>query len=333
MGNINLNSFVFNEQITRADILKVLTQEEIFSFYIGEPITNGDKICSPLRNDNIPSFGFYYRRDKSGILMFNDLATHDSGDFIVFVCKLFRLSYREAILKIAYDFNLSNIKVNAERQKILDSPKIIEKKSIELGIKIRNWEKHDAQFWKSFGIKKATLKKYYVYPISQVFFNGDSSKVDRHAYAYVEFKDGKPSYKIYQPFNKKHKWMNNANYSVHQGYMQLPKKGEVLVITKSLKDVMSIRDVIGIPSIGLQSESVMMKDSVMDEYKSRFDKVICLFDNDKAGRKLSLEFSDRYKIPHFFMPEFEDVSDFSDLVKKLGIDMARKMFMNKINKI
>ena len=333
MKDINLNSFVYNEQITRDDILKVLTQEEIFSFYIGEPISAGDKMCSPLREDSIPSFGFYYRRDNSGILMFNDLATHDSGDCIVFVCKLFGINYREAFFKIAYDFGLSKMEITAERQRIISVKKTQTQKHIELGIKRREWEYHDAQFWKSFGIKKATLNKYNVVPIQYVFFNGDASKVDKHAYAYMEFKDDAVSYKIYQPFSEKHKWMNNANYSVHQGYTQLPSTGEVLIITKSLKDVMSIRDVIGIPSVGLQSESVMMKDSVMEEYKSRFDNVVCLFDNDKAGKKLSLEFSDKYKIPYFFMPELEGVSDFSDLVKKVGKDIARKMFMKKINKI
>jgi 5S rRNA maturation endonuclease (ribonuclease M5) len=110
--------------------------------------------------------------------------------------------------------------------------------------------------------------------------------------------------------------------------MQLPSKGELLIITKSLKDVMSIHDCLSIPAIGLQSESVMMKDSVMDEYKSRFQKVICLFDNDEAGKKLSANFSEKYNIPHFFVPELPGVTDFSDLVKVTGKDEAIKFYKN-----
>ena len=51
MKEINLNSFVYNEQITKDDILNVISQEEIYSFYTGEEITSGVKINSPLRND------------------------------------------------------------------------------------------------------------------------------------------------------------------------------------------------------------------------------------------------------------------------------------------
>ena len=150
---------------------------------------------------------------------------------------------------------------------------------------------------------------------------------------FKKINNDKVSYKIYQPFNKHYKWMNNANYSVHQGYTQLPEKGDLLIITKSLKDVMSIKDVMGISSVGLQSESVMMKQSVMDEYKYRFTKVICLFDNDKAGKRLSVDFAETYNIPYFFMPELPKVTDFSDLVKSIGIDKARDEFNNKLKQI
>ena len=89
---------------------------------------------------------------------------------------------------------------------------------------------------------------------------------------------------------------------------------------------MSLLDVMGIIAIGLQSESVMMKESVMKEYKKRFSKVVCLFDNDRAGKTLSKEFSNKYNVSHFFMPEIEGVSDFSDLVKKVGIEKSKEMF-------
>lgn len=330
MGDINLNSFVFNEQITKDDILKIVSQEEIFSHYIGETIESGCKINSPLRDDNVPSFAIYYHKNGEGALMFYDFATKSAGDCIVFVTLLFGLGYRQALFKIAFDFGVSNVEMTAERQRIIDAPRIMEKAHIDIGVNQRKWAEHDALFWKDFGIRKSTLAKYNVIPIAYVFFNGNSSKVDKYSYAYLEFKDDDVTYKIYQPYNKQYKWINNANFTVHQGYTQLPKKGKLLIITKSLKDVMSIRDVVRIPAVGLQSESVMMKDSVMDEYKSRFDRVICLFDNDKAGKKLSNDFSERYSISHFFMPELEGVTDFSDLVKKVGIIEAKKIFTELI---
>ena len=326
MSNINLNSIVYNEILTKDEILKYITQEEIYKYYID---TSGptSKMSSPLRVDNVPSFGLYYHKNGSGTLMFNDLATKDSGDCVVLVSILYGLTYREALLKIVADFNLSDFKISAERVLRAKAPKkIIQKVPIKIGIKSRNWKKHDAKFWSSFGIRKKTLTKFNVIPIEYVFYNDRPVRTDKYAYAYQEFKDDKISYKIYQPYSKSFKWINNANYSVHQGYMQLPDKGELLIITKSLKDVMSLFDVLKIIAIGLQSESVMMKMSVMKEYKKRFSEVICLFDNDTAGKNLSIEFSKKYKVSHFFMPEIEGVTDFSDLVKKVGIEKSKEIF-------
>ena len=328
MRNINLNSFIYNEKITKDDIIERISQEEIYSFYIGEPIVSGTKINSPLREDNVPSFVIYYHSKQPNTLMYYDFATKDTGDCITFVCKLFNVNYKEALLKIAYDFNLSTIEITSERKQIIEAKRIVEKKQVNIGIKQRNWKFYDKLFWKSFGISKATLKKYNVVPISYVFFNGDAYKAEKHAYAYIEFKDNKVSYKIYQPFSERFKWINNANFTVHQGYTQLPSNGDLLIITKSLKDVMSIHDCINIPAIGLQSESVMMKDTVMEEYKSRFKKVICLFDNDEAGKSLSNEFSAKYNIPYFFVPELENTKDFSDLVKNSSRQKAIEFFKN-----
>jgi len=94
---------------------------------------------------------------------------------------------------------------------------------------------------------------------------------------------------------------------------------------------MSIHDTLNIAAIGLQSESVMMKESVMEEYKSRFKKVICLFDNDTAGKKLTENFVKKYNLDYLFVPELKDVTDFSDLVKQLGVSEAAKIINKKLN--
>ena len=96
---------------------------------------------------------------------------------------------------------------------------------------------------------------------------------------------------------------------------------------------MSIHDCLNLPAIGLQSESVMMKESVMEEYKSRFSKVICLFDNDEAGKKLTANFSNNYSIPYLFVPEEPGITDFSDLVKHMGKIEAVEIINQKIKEL
>ena len=342
MDKIDLNSVIYNEKFAKEELFKELSQEDIYSFYLGEDVTaNRRKLfCSPLRQDNVPSFGLYYHKVKSNIIMFSDFATKDCGDCIVFVSKLFGLTYKSAILKIASDFGLSSLNISAEKRRKLKSiQKSFSKERIKIGIKKRSWNNHDAKYWKQFGIRKKTLIKYNVAPITYVFYNSKAVKLEKLAYAYQEIKDNIVSYKIYQPYNKRFKWINNANYSIHQGYRQLPESGNLLIITKSLKDVMSLHDVVDVTAIGLQSESVLMKQSVMDEYKKRFKEVICLFDNDEAGKRLSVEFTDKYDIPHFYMPNNlgDKVTDFSDLVKELGIKDSKiefyKCLKRKINEI
>jgi len=330
MEKINLNSIVFNEIITKEDILQHVTQEEVFGFYMGEDIKDLGVFHSPLREDNIPSFALYFHKHNSNTLMFKDFATNDCGDFVVLVMKMFNLNYSNALLKIAYDFKLGNFSVKADKQEITYT-NIKQKKRVELGVKLRDWTIKDKKFWTSFGITKSTLQKFNVYPISYVFYNQTAVRTHEYAYVYVEQKDDVVSYKIYQPYESKtKKWINNANYSVHQGYRQLPESGELLIVTKSLKDVMSIHDCLGIPAIGLQSESVMIKPTVMDEYKERFSKVICLFDNDEAGIKLTQEFSKVFGIPYILVPDKYNVTDFSDLVQSQGKDKAVEIFKKLI---
>lgn len=326
MGEINLNSIAFNSLITREDLFSLVTQENIYSFYLGEDISALGVYHSPLREDNIPSFALYFHKINREILMFKDFATNDTGDVIVLVMKMFGLGYKDAIQKVAFDMGLTNFSVDATKQ-VATVTKLVAKDKIELGIKSRPWMVKDRNYWSQFGIHKVTLEKYHVFPISHIFYNDTAVKASDLAYAYLESKDNRTSYKIYQPLEPKiKKWINNADYSVHQGYTQLAKHGELLIITKSLKDVMSLHDCIGVSAIGLQSESVMMKDSVMDEYKSRFKRVVCLFDNDDAGIKLSENFTEKYNIPHFYVEKLPGVKDFSDLVKHKGKDYAIEYF-------
>ena len=332
MKNINLNSISFNSIITKEDILKYVTQEQIYSYYLGENVADLGLFNSPLREDNIPSFALYFHKQYENTIMFKDLATGDCGDVFVLVMKLFNVSYFQALHKIASDLGLSEFNIDYTKSIIPTYTKITRKEKVELGIKVREWQLRDKNYWSSFGIKKATLEKYRVYPISHVFYNNTANLLHTLAYAYVEYKDGQTSYKIYQPLEiKTRKWINNANSTVHQGYDQLPSKGDCLIITKSLKDVMSIHDCTHIASIGLQSESVLIKDSVMEEYKSRFGVIICLFDNDAPGIKFSQEFTQKYGIPHIFMPTELGVKDFSDCVKSVGVLRAKEILHNKIN--
>jgi hypothetical protein len=325
------------KDLTKKALMLEVQDVDIYRHYIGQDIGKDSRILSPLRKEKRPSFGFFI--GNSGEIMYNDFAL-GKGDCIDFVQTLFSLNFYDAMSRIVIDFKLTNkfhhralgegLKKKVEISNRLDTIKRL-KEGREISITRRKAEMYDINFWYKFGITKRTLSMYNVHPIEYFFINGNPIKADKYSYAFIETKDGVETYKIYQPFSKDYKWLNNHDESVWQGWEQLPKKGEVLVITKSLKDVMSIVDILNIPSVALQSESVKPKDKIIQELHSRFERVYILYDNDfdketnwgeEYSKKLSLEHSLIFsQIPTKFASK-----DFSDLVLNIGEENAKKLW-------
>lgn len=327
-----------NKQVVTKDLLfKHVTDLEIFRFYSGEEVELKKIMSSPLREDKNPSFGYFV--GESGELCFKDFVL-GSGCCVKFVQLMFGLTWFEALSKIVIDFDLTwhfNYKEVSKtanvKQKHYDMTRDELLKSAQhfrLGKKKRNWEAHDLKYWYEYGVDKETLDKYNVEPIRYIFINGNPISADRHAYAYIETKDGKETYKIYQPFSKDYKWLNNHDESVWQGWSQLPEKGNELIITKSLKDVMAIDNILGIPAISLQAESVHPKNHIINELHSRFGTIYLLYDNDfdkekNWGRMFGEKLASEFNFIQIEIPEIHKAKDFSDLVSLEGYDKAKKI--------
>lgn len=80
-----------------------------------------------------------------------------------------------------------------------------------------------------------------------------------------------------------------------QGTHMLPKSGEYLVITKSMKDCMVLYE-LGIPAIAPCSETTFISDSQYRKLKERFDNIVILWDNDLTGIKFANKFRKQYDI-------------------------------------
>lgn len=323
---INLKDDKYNVHVNKkARILKYVSEIDIFRKYCPYDFDMGKLFCSPLRKDNTPSFMIFYT--ALGGVLYKDFGNNEVGDCFTFIQNILKLhSFREILDLVERDMLLDSKTV----LKPLVANTVIRESNLRkpLQIKSRKWVNKDLDYWSQFGITLKTLNLFRVVPVKFIFIGDKILTCDEHAYAYCEFKDNVVSYKIYQPFNKKYKWLNNHTKSVHQGYEQLPKKGNLLLITKSLKDVMSLHEVCAINSIAVQSESILIKDSVISEYLSRYDEIYTLFDNDEAGKKLAAEYKDIYDIPSLFIPEDTNQKDFSDLVKKIGDKKSKSILLN-----
>jgi hypothetical protein len=334
---MNLN----RKLVTKEDLLKVINDIDVFKFYTGKDVVMGSRMSSPLREDKNPSFGYFI--GSSGEICFKDFVS-GAGDCIKFVQLLFDLNFFEALSKIVIDFKLTDQflckelpRTSNDLGKKQDRDNLLKTSSqLTIGKRRREFTAKDYAYWLKFGIDSDTLKKYNVEAIDYLFLNQKPFYLNKFAYAYVENKDGKESYKIYQPFNEEFKWLNNHNDSVWQGWTQLPASGKELIITKSLKDVMAIDAVYGMPVVSLQSESVAPKEHIINELKDRFHIIYVLYDNDfdkeqNWGRILGDKLAIEHDLIQIEIPTSLRSKDFSDLVAMHGADTAKRVLDHLID--
>ena len=167
------------------------------------------------------------------------------------------------------------------------------------------------------------LKYADVYPISHKIVIKDNKSyafgADRYAYAYVEFKEGRTTLKIYQPFNKNgFKWSNRHDRSVISLWTKVPKEGDKICICSSLKDALCLWANTGIPSLAIQGEGYGMSDTAINELKRRFNKIYICLDNDEAGLKDGVHLANKTGFINVVIPQFKGGKDISDLYKVLG---------------
>lgn len=305
-------------KITKEDILTWVNQEDIFKHYLG--FFSWRKLFpNPLRNDRNPGCSFY--RSRTGTIYFHDFAQGKQYDCFNLIMEMYGLTFYEAIEKVYEDmiskdtFKVAIIENNTIIKKEL--PKVIkEKEHIKFEYVKKKWSKKEWEYWKQYGITIGTLREYNVKCLSYIAINNKTlfrSEVDNPLFAYIVNK----SIKIYRPYsiNKANKWRNNLTDLDIEGYEQLnlsskktSHKFNLLIITKSLKDVMVLKEM-GYYAIAGHSETSMIDDKIIQNCQKHFKYIVTLFDNDAAGVKGSLQYKEKYGISNIFLTLSKDISD------------------------
>tara|TARA_A100001011_G_scaffold91037_1_gene95690 strand:- start:2455 stop:3582 length:1128 start_codon:yes stop_codon:yes gene_type:complete len=291
-------------ELNDEEILGRISCLDIFSYYIGKDFKLGKAIRSPLRKDKSPSFTIF--KHNSGRYFYKDFSTGETGDCFTFLVKMYSIKRFDTYRLVDNDFQLgiSTQSFTAPTKKYVGKHikelEDIEPSSTTIQIKSRAWNgQEDKKFWGKYGICCKILDKYNVKPVEHVWINDNlivSSNKYNPIYAY-DFGDGK--FKIYQPYNKSHKWLSNTSAHDLQGSHQLPESCETLVITKSLKDVMCL-DIFGIYAVAPSSESCIIPKNIVDNLYKRFNKIYILYDFDRTG----VSFANKHKKLYNFIPLF-----------------------------
>lgn len=321
---INLLEITANKR-SKDYILSKISNNDIMQHFYGKQITVGLAIKSPLREEANPSFIFYL--NKKGDLIFIDFGAGNQGGAFDFVMLLYNASFIDAIDIILSEFNLlDDFKHSYIKSNIIYNKDIIIKERASIGFKSRSFTKDDILYWNTFGIKLKTLKHFNVFPIKYIFSGKNSFKADRYSYVYLEKIKGVMYIKIYQPYSNKTKWLSNMASKVLFGYTKIPNTGNLLIITKALKEIMSLYDTVNIPAIGVQQENIIIKEAVLNNLKNRFSNIITMFDNDKQGISLYLKYKE-LGINGFI---FEEAKNYSDLIQEIGVKRSKQILIKKI---
>ena len=320
-----------------------LSDREIISRYLG--ITKFPcSIQSPLREDDIrPSFSMM---ERDGTVFWKDFGTGDKGNAVSLMAKLWSVSYSEALLKIKLDTEHRIPRVSLIRRY---SGKLHVTSNSSIKVHTRPWQEWDKEYWASYGIPQEFATWCNVYPISHAFFTREQDgkkqtitvPMDKYAYAYFEWKDGKESVKLYQPYSQTLKWLSKHDASVwdlwRQAFLFADKKSdENLIITSSRKDAMCLWYNLGVPAMSLQGEGYIPKPQVMKQVLDRFKNVYLWYDNDfshakdNPGQDNAAKLIELYPtLKNICIPSELKCKDPSDLFKKHGEQKLKDLWISK----
>lgn len=322
--------FEFPKEITKDFLLSQYSEETYMEYYLGIPVKKG-LFKNPLRQDNHPTASFY--RSSSQELIFKDFGWNFSGNFVTVVMTKFNCGYYEALNIIAEDFHLKPGSTN-KKVVIASNNTFSSSGPSKIQIEEKNFSEDELDWWNQFGITEKILKRFNVHSCKTIFLNGEiNAQSGKHCpiYGYYLGKKGDNElWRIYFPKRKSFRFLSNTPAKLIQGYHQLPKKGKLLVITKSMKDTMCLY-AYGIPSISPNSENLFIEDKMLNDLKSRFEHIIVFYDQDKPGKANMAKIRRAHpELDFFVIPKEYEAKDFSDLRKMYGYEKTKSLIVETL---
>ena len=284
----------------------------VFEHYcnLKERLTGQDvKINSLFKKERTPSMCIYLC-SKSGTYRFKDFSSGKGGSSVELVKQLHEKQYHQACQTIVEDYNDFVLHNNGSYD--LQEFKVHSRYQVD-SYSLRQWTSRDAYYWTQYNIASSLLEHYNVRPIDQYRMMKEEDNKTLHLvikglYIYGYFKSDGTLYKIYQPKTQDKKFLKVQSYI--QGIEQIKKK-KWLVITSSLKDLMSLKSLrLDVDVVAPDSENTMIPMQQMETWLETYHKVLILFDNDEAGINAMIKYKEKYpKVEPILLSMSKDLSD------------------------
>lgn len=254
--------------------------------------------------ERTPSMCIYM--DAHNVYRYKDFSTGKGGSAVDLVKEMTQLSFHKTcqfIIETYNDYVLhNNGGYDIEKFQKASRYKVTSHK-------IRSWSTQDQYYWTKFNIGSKLLEAHNVKPLESYCMTKDEDELCiKGLYIYGYFKEDGTLYKIYQPKTLDKKFIKVTDYI--QGMHQCTGEKHLL-ITSSLKDVMSIKSLkLSLDVIAPDSENTMLKKDVMEDLKNKYSKIIVMFDFDQAGIEAMQKYKEKYPfIEITVLPMSKDVSD------------------------
>lgn len=325
------------EKISIDDILSKVSEYELWKYYCRNFDELGKSFLSELYEDNRPSCRIFISPDNT--MLYKDFGTGECYSWLNYVRTKYRCTTDEALCIIANDFNISKRKIHLQPtvllgDNILNKPKQVSKTDIE--IIPQPWTIEDYTYWNQYCIPLTLLEEYDVFSAKFVYLHKNKSTTvfkyhkNNPIYGYRFSVLNSYYYKVYFPLstNRGYRFLYNGSSEIIEGFDQLPLYGDILILTKSLKDCMCYK-LLGLPAISLQGEANKLTNELKEKLLKRFGKIVVNYDNDEQGLTSTQKLVEQYKLDYYFIDGSKDLSDF---IKQNGLNKAKKMIYDKLEK-
>lgn len=326
-GNINIQSY--------DELLEYFSEEQILEHYYGKIML--DQRFSYRTDDKTPSAIFY---EKNGRIRFKDFGLNEPSmdvlDFLRFdQVQFHKMHYGKMLDKIYADlfehgYEVGNIQPLKKSFKVPIN--------IKYGFKFKDFE---LEFWKSRKILLETLRVFEVTRCIEWKF-GDrlwhGSVPGDPMFTYI-FDKERLSVQGYRPIPKvptedikKEKFRTKNCSGILMGENFLPDTGDVVFMTKSMKDIMSIYQS-GFPAVSGFGENHSITENQLKDLRRRFKHVVTFYDNDQTGILAAKTLLQRHGLPYVWIPKtLRPLKDPNDLICKLNQDALTKFLTSFIDK-
>jgi hypothetical protein len=287
------------------------------------------KIKSLWKDERTPSMCIYMDKNKK-TYRFKDFSTGKSGDAYDLVKQLYNVEFSTAARTIVEAYNEYTLHNNGGYD--VEDFKHYQKYKVD-NHAVRLWNSQDQYYWTQFNIGTRLLTEHHVAPLdfyhmSKIDENGELKELTiRGPYIYGYFRKDGTLYKVYQPKVKDKKFIKVSGYI--QGSEQL-QGHQVLIITSSLKDIMSLKSLkLNIDYVAPDSENTMIRKEIIEKYLEDYRLVMVMFDNDEAGIRSMEKYRDTYPVRAAILPLSKDPSD---SFRDFGVKKVRQVLIPIINR-